>query len=82
MGTKRDLNENINELSAIIDKEIYKNYKLWPSNYIAYDMLYHERFKDQYTVEEKSSFLEYYNESLNKLVGEKKTFPLLSENVC
>ncbi|MFC2107040.1 1-acyl-sn-glycerol-3-phosphate acyltransferase [Bacteroidota bacterium] len=72
LGHKKSLNENFNELSAIIDKEIYKNYKLWPSNYIAYDMLYKERFKDQYSSEEKSAFMDYYFESMNKLKGENE----------
>ncbi len=72
IDNKKNINESFNALSGIIDKEIYRNYKLWPSNYVAYDMLFGERFKDQYTSEEKSSFLEYYNASLGKLIGERE----------
>ncbi len=68
---KSNINESFSELSKIIDKEIYKNYKLWPSNYIAYDMLFENKFNDHYTPDEKSSFLDYYNESLSKLEGER-----------
>jgi hypothetical protein len=34
-----------------------QSYKLWPTNYIAYDILYKtNRFKDHYTESEKSLF--------------------------
>ena len=50
----RDLSDNdkLQELAKYIDKEIYRIYKLWPSNYIAYD-LYHETDTYSYTYTEK-----------------------------
>ncbi|WP_319479424.1 1-acyl-sn-glycerol-3-phosphate acyltransferase [uncultured Draconibacterium sp.] len=50
-------NAYIRRLAEMIDDQIYKNYKLWPSNFAAYDMLMQEhRFKDRYTAEEQKKF--------------------------
>lgn len=50
-------NQQIKELAGLIDKHIYLNYKLWPNNYIAYDMLMPEpRFQNKYTPHEKKIF--------------------------
>lgn len=55
--TKEQQNKQIQDLTEIIDKQIYKNFKLWPNNYVAYDMLMQEhRFKDKYTAEEEKRF--------------------------
>ena len=44
-------------LREIIDKAILTNYKLWPTNYIAHDLLYqNEEYHDFYTQEEKEEF--------------------------
>jgi 1-acyl-sn-glycerol-3-phosphate acyltransferase len=50
-------NTYLKDIAGLIDKQIYKNYKLWPNNYVAYDMLMQEhRFKDKYTFEEQKRF--------------------------
>lgn len=50
-------NKYIRNIAELIDEQIYKNFKLWPSNYVAYDMLMQEhRFKDRYTAEEQKRF--------------------------
>lgn len=50
-------NKYVKDLGDIIDAQIYNNYKLWPNNYIAYDMLMQEhRFKEKYTDEEERKF--------------------------
>ena len=55
--TKAEQNEQIEKITQLIDKHIYLNYKLWPNNYIAYDMLMEEhRFKDKYTHAEEKRF--------------------------
>ncbi len=56
---KQDLsqNEKLSKLSELIDQQIWKGYKLWPSNYIAYDLLNQKsQFASQYTAAEKASF--------------------------
>lgn len=56
-GTRQQTNKNAEELADLIDRHIYANYKLWPNNYIAYDLLTQEnRFSDKYSAEEKEKF--------------------------
>jgi 1-acyl-sn-glycerol-3-phosphate acyltransferase len=50
-------NKIAQEIAEKIDNQIYANYKLWPNNYIAYDMLMQEhRFKSKYTHSEAKKF--------------------------
>ena len=58
-------NEIIKRIAAIIDKEIYLNYHLWPTNYIAYDLLNNSvKFKSEYTEKQKEAFISYMNDKL------------------
>ncbi|HET8754010.1 MAG TPA: 1-acyl-sn-glycerol-3-phosphate acyltransferase [Salinimicrobium sp.] len=51
------VNDQLQQLTSLIDRKIHKNYKLWPSNYIAYDLLHgSDKFKDLYTEKEKRQF--------------------------
>jgi hypothetical protein len=44
-------------LAQVIDDSILQSYKLWPTNYIAYDIVYKtEVYKHLYTENEKSLF--------------------------
>jgi hypothetical protein len=47
----------VQALSQIIDDAVLTGYKLWPTNYIAYDIL-HKTYKyaDRYTEKEKELF--------------------------
>ncbi|MVO10120.1 1-acyl-sn-glycerol-3-phosphate acyltransferase [Flavobacterium sp. TP390] len=50
-------NKQIQALANVIDDSILQNYKLWPTNYIAYDILHQtEQFVTYYTKEEKQLF--------------------------
>lgn len=50
-------NKQIQEVTKLVDAVILKTYKLWPTNYIAYDLLHKEnRFADKYSEQEKSLF--------------------------
>jgi 1-acyl-sn-glycerol-3-phosphate acyltransferase len=50
-------NKQIQVLAAVLDRLIIKNYKLWPTNYIAYDMLNATtHFSHLYTEDEKALF--------------------------
>ncbi len=50
-------NKQIQALAQAIDDSILTSYKLWPTNYIAYDLLNNtDTFKDRYTENEKSLF--------------------------
>lgn len=50
-------NKKIQALSQIIDDAILQNYRLWPTNYIAYDILNHTNAnQDRYSENEKTLF--------------------------
>lgn len=50
-------NKQIQALAQVIDDSILQTYKLWPTNYIAYDLLFKtDQFKAFYTENEKSLF--------------------------
>lgn len=51
-------NEAIQSIVEYIDKRIYANYKLWPNNYIAADLLtVQKKYESKYTSEQKSTFV-------------------------
>lgn len=50
-------NKQLQAIAQIIDQSILQNYKLWPTNFIAYDLLYAtKRYAEQYTDAEKQLF--------------------------
>jgi hypothetical protein len=50
-------NKQIQALVQVIDDSILQSYKLWPTNYIAYDLLNKtNKYSDKYTEDEKSLF--------------------------
>ena len=65
---KEDLpqNEKLSKLSELIDREIWKGYKLWPSNYIAYDLLHQKsQFASLYSQVEKENFEKRLSQKVN-----------------
>lgn len=51
------VNEQLKAVGSMIDQAIYRNFKLWPANYIAYDLVNNEeRFSDKYSEKEKRQF--------------------------
>jgi 1-acyl-sn-glycerol-3-phosphate acyltransferase len=50
-------NKQMKEIAQIIDRQIIGNYKLWASNFIAYDLLYQtDKYAHQYSAAEKEVF--------------------------
>ena len=50
-------NKQVQALAQAIDDSILQSYKLWPTNYIAYDILYKtDKYSSHYTESEKSLF--------------------------
>ncbi len=50
-------NKQIQAVTQVIDESILKSYNLWPTNFIAYDVLHKtEQFSDRYSDQEKSLF--------------------------
>jgi hypothetical protein len=66
-------NEKFKSLAKIIDKKIYKNHKLYKTNYIAYDLLHNSKtYTAHYSEEEKLSFKSYMTDGLKDIEGEMK----------
>ena len=66
-------NEKIKKLAALIDQQIYENYKLWPVNYIAGDLLEkNSRFATHYSAAEKEKFQKHFSAKLENLDGDKE----------
>jgi len=67
-----NINDRLKRLADYIDIQIYNNYRLYPNNYIAYDLYYNcNTYIDQYTIEEQKSFIELTHQRL-KLVDEDR----------
>lgn len=53
-------NDKLFHVCKLIDHQIYENYKLYPSNYIANDLMHNtSRYTEFYTAEEKEKFEQY-----------------------
>ena len=64
-------NDKIKQLTALIDKRIYADYKLNPVNYIAYDLCHQTTiFETNYSAAEKENFVAYLNKTTESLNGE------------
>lgn len=64
-------NEKISKLVAVMDDEIYRNYRLWPTNYIAYDMLHQAKnYHHLYTPGDVTSFEAYMQSELSGFTGD------------
>lgn len=67
----RDMEKNslVAAACSIIDKEIYKHYRFYPCNYVAYDMLTGtKRFSSHYGLKDRKGFEEYLQGQLDKIV--------------
>jgi hypothetical protein len=59
-------NEKFQYLASIIDKKILDGFRLYPSHYIAADILKcGERFSDNYSVAEKNAFIAYIEREIS-----------------
>ncbi len=94
LSKEGNVNDRLKRLAEYIDKQIYTNYRLFPNNYIAYDLYYNcNKYIEQYTIEEQHLFIELTHQRL-KLVNEDRaeamelwlkmySTPVLSfENCC
>ncbi|HBI01173.1 MAG TPA: 1-acyl-sn-glycerol-3-phosphate acyltransferase [Flavobacterium sp.] len=56
-GNEDNSNRQIQALAQVIDDSILSSYKLWPTNFIAHDLMYNStQYNHLYTDEEKSLF--------------------------
>ncbi len=65
-------NEFYKDAATLIDKRIYKNYKLFKTNYIAHDLRSGKnKYTAFYTKEEKEIFLQRLNHAIKTINGDK-----------
>lgn len=70
---KDTLNNKLAWLAELIDAEVYSHYKLWPGNYIAFDLMNDgSRYQTFYTPEEKAKFLKYMENEIRGIEGDRK----------
>ena len=69
VSTDIDKAELLNIVKTEIDKSIYKGYKLYPCNYIAYDMVHNTSkfLNTDYAIEDKDRFVAYVENQLKKI---------------
>lgn len=67
-----DKNERFKALGTCMDNRIVANYKLWPNNYIAYDLLNStDEYANEYTQQEKETFVQYMEQKMAKVEADK-----------
>lgn len=60
------LAEKLGILAELIDQKIWEGYHLWPSNFIAHDLLHSKtEFESRYSTEEKENFQKRIQEKIN-----------------
>jgi len=68
----KNMNDSIQAISEYIDKRIYYNYKLWPTNYLAYDLLNQtQKYSNQYNSLEKDQFISRMENEVSSLNFDK-----------
>lgn len=77
-----DRNELFTAVASIIDKEIYRHYRFYPNNYVAYDLLSGtRRFSDHYGLKDKKAFEDYLQKQLDKIVIPNKDENFLRKKI-
>lgn len=71
-----------NIVAAIIDKHIHRNYRLFPSNYIAHDLMTGtNEYSNKYSAEEKDRFVNYLQGQIDKIELPDKDIPFLQSKL-
>ena len=74
--------ELFSQISALIDRRIHANYRMYPGNYIAHDYLSGtQAFAGHYTTEEKKHFTDYIDQQLARIELPNKDIPFLREKM-
>jgi hypothetical protein len=65
---KADKNTFFNKIAETIDKEIYKHYRFYPCNYVAYDLLHRSvYYRNSYDLRDKMAFETYLQKQIEKI---------------
>lgn len=84
----RNTNDKINRLTEMIDRAIYRGYRLFENNYIAQDLLQGGcEWMEFYTPEQKQFFVEYADKvceglppRAREILFKKYAYPLINQN--
>jgi hypothetical protein len=72
IGNDEPIQNQIEKVAEIIDDQIYNNFKLWPNNYIAEDILNNSSSNlDQYTAGQFDHFAAMLDEAVQTIPGDK-----------
>jgi hypothetical protein len=67
----QNINDKINKVASLIDTSVYSNYRLRPTNYIAYDLFRHgKEFSNLYSPVELEAFNAYMTKELSMFSGD------------
>lgn len=67
----KNKNQKVNQIKNVIDKSIYKNYKLYKNNYMAFDIIEKTSlYSDNYTTNDKNNFLNYVDSKVKSIKGD------------
>jgi hypothetical protein len=71
IGREETISSQIEKLADHLDQQIYSNFKLWPNNYIAEDILFNTSFNTEfYTPEQYNQFVSMLNEAVKLMPGD------------
>ncbi|MGL5262046.1 MAG: 1-acyl-sn-glycerol-3-phosphate acyltransferase [Bacteroides sp.] len=74
--------ELFTHVSELIDRNIHQNYRFYPGNYVAYDLLNKtDAMSTHYTPEEKEVFISYLDKQIDKIDIENKDLSFLKEKL-
>jgi hypothetical protein len=66
-------NDLMKEVANLIDQEIIQNFKLFPNNYVAYDLLFEtDKFKDNYDSVDRENLLKHIDNKLMMTLGDEE----------
>ncbi|MDO4162829.1 MAG: acyltransferase [Bacteroides sp.] len=69
-------------ISSLVDSRIHANYRMYPNNYVAHDLLSGtEAFAANYTPEDRARFEAYLNAQLERITLPDKDVPFLRERL-
>lgn len=80
MGPGNCKSELFTRVSELIDKNIHKNYRFYPGNYVAYDLLLNtDEMSDKYSSQEKEVFMKYLGKQMDRIDIENKDVDFLRD---
>lgn len=75
-------NEQVTAAAELIDQQIHLNYKFFPCNFIAHEMLHPESdFSEYYNEEDKQVFEKYLDQQLNRIPERELDENFLKESI-